>query len=165
MNLQYKDAVLEDLPEIVAIYNSTIAGRMVTADTSPVSVESRIPWFHEHNPEQRPLWMVYHEDQLIGWMSFQSFHSRPAYSGTVEISIYLAETARGKGFGKAILQHALDVAPKYGVHTIVGLIFAHNLPSLKLFTDKGFQEWAHMPDVAILDGVARSLKILGYKIK
>lgn len=165
MNLQYRDAVLEDLPEIVAIYNSTIAGRMVTADTSPVSVESRIPWFHEHHPEQRPLWMVYHEGQLIGWMSFQSFHSRPAYSGTVEISIYLAETARGKGFGKAILQHAIDMAPKYGVHTIVGLIFAHNLPSLKLFIDKGFQEWAHLPDVAILDGVERSLKILGYKVK
>ncbi|CAN5380241.1 hypothetical protein BH11PSE11_BH11PSE11_26510 [soil metagenome] len=34
-------ARLEDLPAIVAIYNSTVASRQVTADTEPVSVESR----------------------------------------------------------------------------------------------------------------------------
>lgn len=41
-------ACKEDLPDIVDIYNSTIAGRMVTADLEPVTVESRIPWFEAH---------------------------------------------------------------------------------------------------------------------
>jgi L-amino acid N-acyltransferase YncA len=31
---------------------------MVTADTEPVSVESRIEWFHKHTPEKRPLWVI-----------------------------------------------------------------------------------------------------------
>ena len=37
-----RDATEADLPAIVEIYNATIAGRMVTADTSPVTVESRV---------------------------------------------------------------------------------------------------------------------------
>lgn len=56
--LTFRNATLEDLPKIVEIYNSTIPSRMVTADTENISVESRIHWFYEHNPETRPLWMV-----------------------------------------------------------------------------------------------------------
>ncbi|MBC9929314.1 N-acetyltransferase family protein [Chitinophaga qingshengii] len=164
MHLQYRDAVLEDLPEIVAIYNSTVAGRMVTADTTPVTVESRLPWFHAHGPERRPLWMAYDGETLVGWISFSSFYGRPAYDGTVEVSIYLAENARGKGYGKAVLQYAIDAAPRLSIHTLLGVIFAHNVPSIKLFMDKGFVEWAHLPDIAILDGTPRSVKILGLKV-
>lgn len=164
MHLQYRDAVPGDLPQIVEIYNSTIAGRMVTADTSPVTEESRQAWFLAHNPEHRPLWMVYDGAELVGWISFSSFYGRPAYDGTVEVSIYLAEHTRGKGYGKLVLQHSIDVAPKFGIHTLLGFIFAHNIPSLKLFHAKGFAEWAHLPDVAVLDGQARTLKILGLKV-
>ncbi|MET6997658.1 GNAT family N-acetyltransferase [Chitinophaga defluvii] len=164
MSLQFREATLQDLPAIVEIYNSTVAGRMVTADTTPVSVESRIPWFEAHSPEKRPLWMITSEDGLAGWASFQSFYGRPAYDGTAEISIYLHTSSRGKGYGKAILQHALAACPRLHIHTLLGFIFAHNLPSIQLFQRAGFEEWAHLPDVAILDGVPRSLKILGKKI-
>ena len=54
----YRDATLDDLPAIVAIYNSTIASRDVTADLEPVSVESRRAWFDAHGPAARPLWVV-----------------------------------------------------------------------------------------------------------
>ncbi|MDR6571227.1 phosphinothricin acetyltransferase [Chitinophaga ginsengisegetis] len=164
MSLQFRHATEADLPRIVEIYNTTIAGRMVTADTAPVTVESRLPWFHAHNSTHRPLWMIDDDGSNVGWMSFQSFYGRPAYNGTVEVSIYLDETARGKGLGKKILQHAITVAPEFGVQTLLGFIFAHNEPSLKLFMNMGFEEWAHLPEIAVLDGVERSLKILGRKI-
>jgi phosphinothricin acetyltransferase len=41
--LDVRHATVNDLPDITAIYNSTIPGRMVTADTEPVTVESRLP--------------------------------------------------------------------------------------------------------------------------
>lgn len=53
-----EDAVIEDLEAIVEIYNSTVAGRVVTADLEPVSVEERVGWFHEHNSHHRPLWVL-----------------------------------------------------------------------------------------------------------
>jgi len=48
-----RDAQLKDLAAVVAIYNSTIAGRMATADTEPVSVEDRTEWFRAHSAHHR----------------------------------------------------------------------------------------------------------------
>ncbi|MFZ4928244.1 GNAT family N-acetyltransferase [Chryseobacterium sp. Mn2064] len=163
--LKFRNAELSDLKKIVEIYNSTIASRMVTADVEEVSVESKQKWFNDHNSEARPLWVV--EDsagQIVGWVSFSSFHERAAYSGTVEVSIYLDESSRGKGYGKTILQYCIDNAGKFGVNNLVALIFLHNEPSLKLFRHFGFEDWGNLPNVAILDGVERSLVILGKKI-
>jgi L-amino acid N-acyltransferase YncA len=163
--LNYRTATQKDLPKIVEIYNSTIPTRMSTADTEPVSVESRQKWFGEHTPDKRPLWVV--EDsagQTIGWVSFQSFYGRPAYDATVEISIYLDEKHRGKGFGKEILQYCIKNATKFGVKTLLGFIFSHNEPSLNLFKQFGFEEWAYLPGIAVLDGQERGLKILGKRI-
>lgn len=165
VKLTYRDATIKDLPVIVAIYNSTVASRMVTADTEPVSVESKVKWFNEHSADKRPLWVIEDENNsIIGWASFQSFYGRPAYNATVEISIYLDERQRGKGLGKQVLQYCIDTAPTLGVKTLLGFIFAHNGPSLKLFYNAGFKDWATFPDVAILDGIERTLKILGKRV-
>ncbi|MCK7556162.1 GNAT family N-acetyltransferase [Chitinophaga sedimenti] len=165
-NITFRNATHDDLPRIVDIYNSTIPGRMVTADTEPVTVASREDWFHKHDTTKRPLWIVEDENGAIaGWVSFSSFYGRPAYNGTVEVSIYLDASQRGKGLGKKVLQHVIDEAPKYEVKTILGFIFAHNIPSLKLFEHFGFAEWANLPEIAVLDGVARSLIILGKRIQ
>lgn len=138
---------------------------MVTADTESVSVESRQKWFEEHNPSKRPLWVIEdNSNQIIGWVSFQSFYGRPAYDATVELSIYLDETQRGKGLGKQILQYCLDRAPGFGIKTLLGFIFSHNEPSLKLFRHFGFEDWATLPNIALLDGQDRGLKILGKRL-
>lgn len=160
----YRIARLEDLPRIVAIYNSTIASRMVTADTEEVSIENRTPWFHEHTPTRRPLWVMEMNDEICGWISFQDFYGRPAYNGTVEVSIYIDERFRGHGLGKQAIQFALNACPDLGVETLLGFIFEHNAPSLALFKHFGFSQWGFYPEIAELDGVKRDLIILGKKI-
>ncbi len=167
---RHRLATLDDLPTIVAIYNTTIASREVTADTEPVSVESRLGWFHEHTPEKRPLWIIEAADDqsarpaVLGWMSYSNFYGRPAYSGTAEVSIYIAEAWRGKGVGRYCLEQATAYAPQIKVHTLLGFIFGHNAPSLGLFAKFGFEKWAHLPQVANLDGVERDLIILGKRV-
>ncbi len=154
----------EDLDAIVAIYNSTIASRQVTADTEPVSVASRQAWFDEHTPEKRPLWVAEHDGTVIGWLSYSNFYGRPAYAGTAELSVYLHESARGKGLGRYFLEQAMAFAPTIQVHTLLGFVFGHNEPSLKLFEALAFERWANMPRVATLDGVERDLVILGKRV-
>jgi L-amino acid N-acyltransferase YncA len=160
-----RDAVIEDLPAIVAIYNSTVDGRMVTADMKPVAVADKEQWFHEHTPDRRPLWMVEKEDRTtLGWVSFQDFYGRPAYDGTAEISIYLNEKARGKGLRKKLLEYSFTKCAELNIHTLLGFIFAHNEPSIRLFLQLGFEEWGDLRDVAIMDNKNYSLKIFGKKI-
>lgn len=165
IELKYRDARLEDLPVIVEIYNSTVSSKMVTADTEPVSVDSKIKWFDEHNSKTRPLWVILNpDDEIIGWISFQSFYGRPAYDATVEISIYLAPGNRGKGYGKKALGYAIEAAKAFGVKTLLGFIFSHNEPSLNLFRSLGFEDWATLPNIALLGDEEKGLKILGKRI-
>jgi phosphinothricin acetyltransferase len=163
-NLNIRNADINDLPVIVDIYNSTISGRMVTADLEPVTVESRENWFHEHSPNFRPLWVVECQGQICAWLSFQSFYGRPAYNGTAEISIYIHQDFRGRKLGKYLLQKAIDACPQLQIKTLLGFIFGHNEPSLKLFSHFGFEKWAHLPNVAELDGIERDLIILGKRV-
>jgi L-amino acid N-acyltransferase YncA len=159
-----RDAKLNDLPTIVDIYNSTIPSRMVTADTEFVTVNSRQQWFEEHSPSSRPLWIIEHQGDICGWLSFQSFYGRPAYNATAEVSIYIHQDFRGKKIGQYIMQKAIEACPRLQIKTLLGFIFGHNQPSLKLFSSFGFEKWAHLPNVAELDGVERDLIILGKRV-
>lgn len=164
VNIAFRNAVMTDLPRIVETYNSTVPGRMVTADLEPVNVESKIDWFNQHVPSFRPLFIIEVDGNYAGWMSFSSFYGRPAYNGTAEISIYLEAAFHGKGVGKFCLSKAEEIAPYINVHTLLGFIFGHNEPSLKLFYKFGYEKWGHLPRVALMDNEERDLLILGKRL-
>lgn len=159
-----RHATETDLPAIVAIYNAAIPSRLATADLEPVSVESRMAWFHARSPSVRPLWVIEQKDIIAGWLSFQSFYGRPAYNSTAEISIYIAPTFHRCGLGRQLLVQAIHESPRLGLKTLLSFVFAHNQPSLKLFEASGFQRWGHLPQVAELDGMERDLIIMGLRI-
>ncbi len=163
-NTRIRNATIDDLPAIVAIYNAAIPGRMATADTEPVSVESRLDWFREHTPTARPLWVLEHDGNVAAWLSFQSFYGRPAYHATAELSVYVSPVYRRAGHARELLVEALRRAPEFGLKTLLGFIFGHNAPSLKLFESFGFRRWAFMPAVAELDGIERDLVIVGLRL-
>ncbi len=155
-----------DLPAIVAIYNSTVPSRLVTADTEPVTVESRLDWYRAHAPATRPVWVA--EDPADGsvcaWVSLSSFYGRPAYAATVEVSLYVAGSHRRRGIGRHLLGQVIERAPGLAVETLLGYIFGHNEPSLRLFAAFGFERWAHLPRIAKLDGIERDVVIVGRRV-
>jgi len=159
-----RDAREADLPAIVAIYNSIIPGRMVTADLTPVTVADRRPWLQGHDPARRPVWVAEDSAGVVGWLSFDTFYPRAAYDGTAMIAIYVDEARRRGGLGQILLDRAIAAAPGLGLHTLLGYIFAHNEPSLRFFAKNGFPRWAHLPRVARLDGIDRDLVILGRRL-
>ncbi len=159
-----RDATELDLPAIVAIYNATIPERMATADTVQVSIESRKEWFRAHAPDRRPIWVAEVDRRVAGWLSFQSFYGRPAYHRTAEVSVYVADGYRHRGTGRRLLDEAARRGPGLGIATLLGFIFGHNEPSLRLFETSGFARWGVLPRVAELDGVERDLVIVGRRL-
>jgi L-amino acid N-acyltransferase YncA len=156
-----RDAVEADLPAIVEIYNATVPTRIVTAELEPTTVEARLPWFREHSSERYPFWVAESEGRVIGWLDFKSFLPRCAYRGTAEISVYVDKEFRHRGVGQQLLEQAIARAPSLGITALVGLIFGHNEPSLKLFQRLGFERWGFFPGVAQLEGVERDLVVMG----
>lgn len=158
-------ATLDDLPNIISIYNQTIPGRMVTADLEPVTIADRLNWFHAHQPNIRPLWVVLDEDSsIMGWVSLQNFYGRDAYKSTAEISIYIDQTHQGKGMGTLLISEAIKRSRELGIERLLGFIFTKNKPSIRLFERAGFECWGCLPGVATLDGEDVDLSIYGMKI-
>jgi phosphinothricin acetyltransferase len=135
--------------------------RTVTAELEPTTVETRLPWFREHSPERHPFWVAESEGRVIGWLDFKKFLPRSAYRDTAEISVYIDEEFRRRGVGQRLLKQAIARAPSLGITALVGLIFGHNEPSLKLFQRLGFERWGFFPGIAQLDGVERDLVVMG----
>jgi phosphinothricin acetyltransferase len=159
-----RDAVESDLPAIIEIYNAAIATRAATAQLEPVTVESRRHWLTEHSPDQHPFWVLEIDGRVAGWLSFKSFLPRCAYRGTAELSVYVGEGFRRRGVARTLLEEAIMRAPSFGINAVVGLIFAHNEASLRLFERAGFARWGLLPQVARLNEVERDLAIMGRRV-
>lgn len=156
-------ARLEDLPQIVAIYNASIPGRKSTADTEKISVEDRLQWFHSHTGN-RPLWVLEKDQKIWGWLSLQDFYGRCAYQTTAEISIYISPEYQRQGVAQHLMTFALREAPNLNISTLVAFIFAHNQLSINLFKKNNFNQWGYLPAVAQLDKIEKDLTIYGLRI-
>ena len=162
--MKIRDAIKSDLEAIVAIYNTSIPSKIITADTEPIPVESRLIWFEDHDPKTRPMWVVEVDNKVVGWLSFQDFDDRPACQQTAELSIYISPNYHRRGLGNMLLKNAIARSPSLGINTLLGFIFNTNKPSLNLLYKYNFEEWGYLPKVAQIDGGDRDLIILGRKI-
>jgi L-amino acid N-acyltransferase YncA len=159
--MKIRDAVETDLPAIIAIYNAAVATRMSTAQLEPVTIESRRDWLGDHTPDRHPFWVIEYDGAVAGWLTFKEFIPRCAYHGTAEVSLYVDEKFRRRGIARKLLEEAIARAPSLEINAMVGLIFAHNQPSLKLFERLGFERWGLLPRIARLDNIERDLTIVG----
>jgi L-amino acid N-acyltransferase YncA len=156
-----RDAAPADLDAIVAIYNQTIPGRMATADLDPIHPEQRATWLAEHTPGHRPVWVAQSDSAIVGWLSISEFRHRVAYDATAEVSVYVDAGTRRAGVGALLLEQAVARAPALGLDILVGMIFAHNAPSLALFERAGFARWGLLPGVCRLDDRVADVVIVG----
>jgi len=160
-----RDALEADLPAIVEIYNEAIRGRISTAQLDEVSVEQRRVWFHAHSAKTHPLWVGEIDGQIAGWFSFHPFIKRAAYRGTAEISVYVSEKFQRRGVAKVLLEKAIAHSADLKLGALVGYIFEVNEASVRLFERMGFERWGLLPRVALVDGVERSVAIMGRQVR
>lgn len=160
---QIRDAIESDLPAIIEIYNFAITTRIATAQLEPVTLEERRDWLKEHSPN-RPFWILEIDGHVAGWLSLKSFLPRCAYRGTAEVSVYVDKKFRRRGVARTLLREAVKRATSLEINAIVGLIFAHNEPSMRLFESLGFERWGLLPGIARLDDAERDLAILGRQV-
>jgi L-amino acid N-acyltransferase YncA len=159
--MKIRDAAESDLPAIIKIYNAAIATRVATAQLEPVTLEERRDWLKEHSADRHPFWVLEIDCQIAGWLTLKPFLPRCAYRGTAEVSVYVDKKFRRKGIGRSLLGESLARASSLKINAMVGLIFAHNEPSLRLFEQLGFERWGLLPRIAQLDTVERDLTIMG----
>ncbi|HIP30244.1 MAG TPA: N-acetyltransferase family protein [Sulfurospirillum arcachonense] len=161
----FRNATIEDLPQIVNIYNKAIEDGISTADSVKVTADEKIDWFIAHDKEKRPILVKEYHGKVIAWVSLQPFYPHLAYEKSARINIYIDSNFRGKKLGQMFLREVLEMADEYNIENFLALIFADNITSLKLFKKLGFKEWGHFPNVAKIKETRKDLLVLGLSVR
>ncbi len=144
--LSIRQAALNNLGQITAIYNDAIKKTTATFDTEPKTPEEQERWFTSHDA-RHPLLIAERDGIIVGWASLSEWSDRCAYSNTAEISLYVEEKHRGKGIGKKLMKAIIQEGQKAGLHTIIARISEGNDISIELCKSFDFQHIGTMREV------------------
>ena len=127
-----------DAGAIRTIYNAEVTGSTVTFDIVPRSVEEQLVWIAEHQGTH-PALVAESAGAVVGFGSLSPYKDRPGYATTVEDSVYVAGSQRGKGTGRLLLAELVDLALRQGFHCVIARTTGDNAASIALHKAEGFE--------------------------
>ncbi|HEY6330914.1 MAG TPA: GNAT family N-acetyltransferase [Blastocatellia bacterium] len=78
-------------------------------------------------------------DGILGWAALSPVSGRRVYSGVAEVSVYVAERARGCKVGSKLLAALVEASEREGLWTLQAGIFPENVVSIELHKRHGFR--------------------------
>lgn len=132
-------ATIEDAPEIREIYNREVAGSTVTFDLVPRSLAEQQEWLRARSGVHPAVVAVAESGDIVGFGSLSPYKDRPAYSTTVEDSVYVRHDQRGLGVGRLLLSELLRLAKGHGFHSVMARIVGGHEASIALHLGCGFE--------------------------
>lgn len=130
----------EHAEAILAIFNDAIANSTALYEYKPRTMETMKAWFATKEANRFPvIGAVDEHGALMGFASYGTFRAFPANKYTVEHSVYVEKSHRGKGVSVALLQAVIEEAREANLHTLIGGIDAANDVSIALHKKMGFE--------------------------
>jgi L-amino acid N-acyltransferase YncA len=145
----------EHWPGVARVYEEGISTRNATFETEVPSWEA---WDSSHLVEHRLV--ALRDGEVVGWAVVSPVSDRCVYGGVVENSVYVAETARGQGIGRRLLEELIASTEAAGIWTIQTGIFPENDGSVRLHERVGFEVVGLRKRLGKLDGVWRDVLLL-----
>jgi phosphinothricin acetyltransferase len=129
-----------DAAAIAEIYNREVTETTATFDLVPRTVEAQRDWLAARTGAFAAIVGVDPTTrQVMAFASLSPYKERAAYSTTVENSIYVHRGLGGRGIGKQLLIHLIDVARESGFHSMIARIEASSEASRALHAACGFE--------------------------
>jgi len=123
-----------DWPQVREIYREGI-------ETGDATFETRVPSWEQWDGKhlERPRLVGVFEGRIVGWAALSPVSGRCVYAGVAEVSVYVAEDARARGVGRALLSRLVRASEEEGLWTLEAGIFPENEASLRLHEACGFR--------------------------
>jgi L-amino acid N-acyltransferase YncA len=143
-----------DWPAVRAIFEEGIATREATFETE-------VPSWEDWDGAHLSLRLVTEEDgAIVGWAALSPYSARECYRGVAESSVYVAERARGRGIGRALMERLVRDSEEAGFWTLQAGVFPENEESLALHRRCGFRVVGVRERIGRLDGEWRDVVLL-----
>jgi phosphinothricin acetyltransferase len=132
--VRLRELTHEDWPAVKAIFEQGIAGGQATFETEAPSWEA---WDKTHLEGHRLV--ALQGGDVVGWAALGAVSERCCYEGVAEDSVYVADSAQGRGVGRALLAELIERAEHDGFWTLQAGIFPENTASVELHKRCGFR--------------------------
>lgn len=152
----------QDIPSITAIYREYVLHSTATFEIKPPTeqqMQVRIESFAAHYP-----CLVYETDdhRIAGYCYAHPWKEKAAYQHTLETTIYLDPSQKGKGIGKQLMEQLVNTCRNQGHHALIACITAENRPSCAFHEALGFEQVSLFKEVGIKFG--RLLDVADYEL-
>ena len=149
----------DDYPAVAAVFAEGISTGLATFE---VEVPGWDEWDAAHLPDHR--FVAELDGGVVGWIAIVPYSRRAVYRGVGEESVYVAERARRRGVGHALLGTVIDSARDGGLWTLQAGVFTDNGASLAMHRALGFREVGIRERIGQLDGVWRDVVLLELRL-
>ncbi|MFD7865882.1 GNAT family N-acetyltransferase [Streptomyces sp. NPDC057682] len=147
---QVRPAVESDLPALTDIYNHYVRETAVTFDTVPFTPEQRLSWLRTRAGDGPHRLLVALETggteetsgagpRFLGYATSSPFRAKPAYSTSVEVSVYCSPDAVGRGVGRLLYTALFEALAGQDLHRAYAGIALPNAASVGLHERFGFR--------------------------
>jgi L-amino acid N-acyltransferase YncA len=160
--MEIRDAVEADFDEVTAIYNEILTNSTAIYNDVPVSRANRLELWQSRLQLGYPMLVAVDAGQILGFATFGDFRPWPGYRFTVEGTIHIHASARGKGVGTQLLKQLVERAAALGKHSILAGVDSGNEASLRFLERFGFRHVAYFPEVGYKFGRFLNLRFLQY---
>lgn len=143
MKYQIREMLEADWPEVSKIYREGLATNLATFQTECPDWET---WNASHLKVCRFVAAI--EGKVAGWVALTAVSSRCVYAGVAEVSVYIGESYRGTGAGKALLTEMIRRSEESGFWTLQSGIMQENVASVRLHESCGFRMVGYREKIA-----------------
>lgn len=135
-----RPATVADAAAIAEIYNREVTETTATFDLVPRTIEQQRDWLAARSGAFAAIVAVDRTSKrVVGFAALSPYKERAAYRPTVENSVYVHREHYGRGVGKALMLHLIEVARHSGFHSIIARIEASGSASRALHASCGFE--------------------------
>jgi L-amino acid N-acyltransferase YncA len=129
------------MPAALSIYNEEVAHSTATYDYEPRSVDEQFALYDRKVAEGLGFFVACAPDgTVVGFSTYGPYRPRPGWRFACEHSVYVAAPWRGRGVGLSLLPPIMAHAGKKGFHTMIGVVDAANLASVRMHRRAGFTD-------------------------
>ena len=150
--IEVRDAIADDLPAILEIYNDVIATTTAVYRDDPATLDDRQAWWQARVTQGYPVLVAHDDGAVLGFASFGDFRAWPGYRFTVEHTVHVRSDCRGRGVGHLLMTDVLRRGRELGKHVMVAGVDAENAGSIRFHERLGFERVGHLREVGFKFG-------------
>lgn len=158
--------VKDELEVLDSIYNQAIRTGIATGHTKALTKQARWLWYKSHDIMSYPIYVMKYDRKIIGYGTLSPYREgRQAMRSIAEVSFFLDEEYKGKGYGSILLNKIIDDCHRVKIKTVIAILLDVNKKSVRLLKKFGFKKWGHFPDAIEFEDKMCGQLIYGLKIQ